>query len=215
MEEKTIKNKRITRITINAMMLAIILLMSFIPQLGYIEIPGFTSLTLIGLVVLIGAYLLPFYGGIFLGTVFGLTSLIVSLTTGAGNVMNIPFQNPLISLLPRVIFGLLASIAFYFVRTKFYYNKKLLPLMIGLASFLLSAIHSLMVLLLLVAFKQMGWPLFLTTISLNSVVEALLALIIVPMVAMSLYQLVPKYNDIPPIKDEKSRNNDEIPFEKE
>lgn len=87
--------------------------------------------------------------------------------------------------------------------------------MIGIASFLLSAIHSLMVLLLLVAFKQMGWPLFLTTISLNSVVEALLALIIVPMVAMSLYQLVPKYNDIPPIKDEKSRNNDEIPFEKE
>lgn len=215
MEEKTIKNKRITRITINAMMLAIILLMSFIPQLGYIEIPGFTSLTLIGLVVLIGAYLLPFYGGIFLGTVFGLTSLIVSLTTGAGNVMNIPFQNPLISLLPRVIFGLLTSITFYFVRNKFYYNKKLLPLMIGIASFLLSAIHSLMVLLLLVAFKQMGWPLFLTTISLNSVVEALLALIIVPMVAMSLYQLVPKYNDIPQKKDEKSRNNDEIPFEKE
>lgn len=215
MEEKTIKNKRITRITINAMMLAIILLMSFIPQLGYIEIPGFTSLTLIGLVVLIGAYLLPFYGGIFLGTVFGLTSLIVSLTTGAGNVMNIPFQNPLISLLPRVIFGLLTSITFYFVRNKFYYNKKLLPLMIGIASFLLSAIHSLMVLLLLVAFKQMGWPLFLTTISLNSVVEAVLAMIVVPMVAMSLYQLVPKYNDIPQKKDEKSRNNDEIPFEKE
>ncbi|NLI94589.1 MAG: ECF transporter S component [Erysipelotrichaceae bacterium] len=190
------RNARVQRISINALFLAIIMLMSFVPQIGFITIPGLVEITLIPVVVFIGAYFLPFYGGIFLGTSFGILSLIVAFIRGAGNPTVIPFQNPLVSVLPRVIVGLLASIVFNFVRKKFYHNKKHIGIALGISGFSLSIIHTILVLAMLAIVNQWGWEYFVSVITINSIIEAGLALVLVPLIGVRLHSYVPKLSNL-------------------
>ena len=66
------RSSKVHRITLTAILMAVILLMSFTP-LGYLRV-GIVSITFLAIPVVIGAILLgPLYGGL-LGAVFGLTS---------------------------------------------------------------------------------------------------------------------------------------------
>src|SRR5574344_1727157 len=71
-------------ITLDAMFIGIIILMGAVPQLGYIQILPWLSLTLLHLPVLIGAYLFGWKRGLLYGTAFGVTSWIVALTRSTG-----------------------------------------------------------------------------------------------------------------------------------
>lgn len=95
--------KPVVEITLLGMFSGLILLMAFVPQFGFITF-GFIALTIIHIPVLIGGY----FGGkkvaIGLGLVFGLASLSQALIRPVTPV-DVLFQNPLVSVLPRLMFG--------------------------------------------------------------------------------------------------------------
>jgi len=97
------RDKKVLEMTTTAMFAAIILVMTFVPFMGFIVI-GPIAITIIHIPVLIGGL----FGGkrvaIALGLTFGLGSMARSFMTPDG--LNIFFQNPLVSVLPRLLFGL-------------------------------------------------------------------------------------------------------------
>ena len=100
------KQNDIKDLTLASVFAAIILLMTFVPQIGYITI-GTVALTLIHIPVLIGVFLLPKKYSIVLALFFGLGSLIRAATTPTGP-LDPAFVNPLVSVLPRLLFALAA-----------------------------------------------------------------------------------------------------------
>lgn len=87
---------------------SIILLLALIPNIGYITIiPGIASVTIIHIPVLIGIMFLPLYYSLGLGFVFGLSSFIASFIY-AKEPIDFAFQNPIISIIPRILFALFA-----------------------------------------------------------------------------------------------------------
>ena len=102
-------NRRNTRtLTLLSVFSAIILLMTFVPQIGYISFAPSVAMTLIHIPVLIGVFLLPKKYSWILGLVFGLSSLIKAATAPVG-FLDPAFVNPLVSVLPRVIFAIVAA----------------------------------------------------------------------------------------------------------
>lgn len=125
-------------ITFDALILAILCVMAFVPDAGYITIVPGVSLTLMHLPVLIGAYRKGWKRGLLYGIAFGVTSWIQALTNPIG--FNAFFVYPWISVLPRAVWGFLAGFFFSLVRKnpKLYAN----PLGIGVLSFGLTILHT-------------------------------------------------------------------------
>ncbi len=102
------RNKKILNLTLFSTFSAIILLIGLIPEIGYITfIPGIASITIVHIPVLIGITLLPLSYAAGLGLMFGLTSFIASFIY-AKSTFDYAFQNPLISILPRILFAVIA-----------------------------------------------------------------------------------------------------------
>jgi uncharacterized membrane protein len=100
-KENIMKRNPIRDLTLTSVFAAIILVMTFVPQVGFITL-GITELTLIHIPVLIGVFLLPKRYALVLGFVFGLGSLLRALQINAG--IAVAFTNPLVSILPRLLF---------------------------------------------------------------------------------------------------------------
>jgi uncharacterized membrane protein len=96
------RNNRVSEMTFLAMFIAIIAVMSFVPWLGFITIGG-VAITIIHIPVLIGAIFGGKKVGIILATTFGVFSMIRAFMTP--DAFNVFFQNPLVSILPRFLFG--------------------------------------------------------------------------------------------------------------
>lgn len=100
--------KKILNLTLFSTFSSFILILGLIPNLGYITfIPGIASLQIIHVPVLIGIMFLPLGYSIGLGFMFGLSSFIASFLY-AKDIFDYAFQNPLISILPRVLFAVAA-----------------------------------------------------------------------------------------------------------
>jgi len=106
METKSLKsNKEKTReMTILAMFIAIVLVMTFVPYVGYIQIPGIPAFILIHIPVLIGGAILGRKAAVILALTFGIGSLIKA-TYSPG--LDYLFIFPWVSVLPRFIWGLM------------------------------------------------------------------------------------------------------------
>jgi uncharacterized membrane protein len=104
------KKSDIQDLTLTAIFAAIIMVMTFVPQIGYIYIGG-VPLTLIHIPVLIGVFLLPLKYSLVLGLFFGLGSLLRAL--GSPVLLDPAFVNPLVSVLPRLLF---VVAAFYLIK---------------------------------------------------------------------------------------------------
>lgn len=100
------KKYNVKDLTLASVFAAIILVMTFVPQIGYITI-GTVALTLIHIPVLIGVFLLPKKYSLVLALFFGVGSLIRAATTPTGP-LDPAFVNPLVSVLPRLLFALAA-----------------------------------------------------------------------------------------------------------
>jgi len=103
--------KKILNMTLFAVFASISVVLGLVPNLGYINL-GFGSITIVHIPVLIGVMFLPLSYSLALGLVFGLTSLLASFIY-ASNPFDYAFQNPLISVLPRVLFALAAYYIFH------------------------------------------------------------------------------------------------------
>lgn len=132
---------KVKDITFHALIVALIAVMGFVPQAGYIQILPGISFSLIQLPVLIGAYKKGWKGGLIYGLAFGLTSWAQAAMSGTG--FNALFIVPWVSVLPRAIFGVFAGFVFDLLRKtpKLYKN----PFVVGGFSFGLTIIHTVLV----------------------------------------------------------------------
>jgi len=121
-----------------AMLAALTILLGIVPNIGIIQI-GIISLTILHIPVLIAALLYGIEGGIFIGLVFGVTSWFVAVTRGA-TPLDLLFVNPLVSVLPRVLFGAASGLLYRIVGKEGTWIKDATVAFIG------SLIHSLLVL---------------------------------------------------------------------
>lgn len=133
------KKEQTKEMTLLAMFIAIILLMVFVPYLGFIQIGAFPSITLIHIPVLIGAVVLGRKGGVILGLTFGIGSMIRAFYSPGTDYL---FIFPWVSVLPRFIFGLLAYDAYRLA--SHLVKKRFVALSIAFAA--MTLLHTLMVL---------------------------------------------------------------------
>lgn len=111
------KNFSTKELTLTAVLTAIVLVMGLVPAFGFIPLTPMVGFTIIHIPVLVGAYFGGRKVGGFLGLVFGLTSLFVAFTRPSG-LLDPIFTNPLVSVLPRFLFGFFAYDVLTFLKGK-------------------------------------------------------------------------------------------------
>ena len=111
-EQKYNPHERILSMTFDAFFIAVLLLMTFVPNLGFIAVTPFISFTLMHLPVLLGAALGGPKKGVLYGFVFGVASYIQALSSAGFNAL---FAFPWVAIPPRLLFGLAAGLVFGFV----------------------------------------------------------------------------------------------------
>ena len=105
------------RLTLRAILMAIIFIQGMVPFLGFIPL-GVVNLTLIHITVIITAVTLGTADGMFVGLVWGLTTFIRAWTSPSP-LDQLVFTNPLVSVLPRVLVGLVAGVTFTLIYKRF------------------------------------------------------------------------------------------------
>lgn len=91
-------------LTVTALLSSIIIVMTFTP-LGYLPTPSL-NITLLHIPVIIGAIIEGPIIGMVVGLVFGISSIVKNIMMP--NAFSFVFYNPLVSVLPRVLIGLVA-----------------------------------------------------------------------------------------------------------
>jgi hypothetical protein len=181
---------KVKDITTNALLIALIVVMAIVPQLGFISLFG-VALTLIHIPVLIGALLFPKYGWVY-GLTFGLTSLFVALTRPVTPI-DLLFQNPLVSVAPRLAFGALIPVVYTL-------SKRLTSsrnLQLGLTTASMTLVHGVFVLSMIAVFglellggSQVALQVIGGVLLSNSVPEALVAVMVVVPIVRRLYAII-------------------------
>ena len=106
------RNKTVEAIALSAIIIAIMAILNFVPNVGYIKIiPNVFEITIIHLFVLIFAWVFGWKAGLLSGALFGVFCFINAFIIG-----NLAFQNPIVAILPRLLFGFLAGIGFELLR---------------------------------------------------------------------------------------------------
>lgn len=212
------RRQKILSITTDAMFLAIIFLMAY-TQIGFIPL-GVISVTIIHVPVLVGAYLFGYKKGALYGLFFGLVSLFKALENPA-SILDPFFQNPLISVLPRVVFGLLSGLLFDGIK-KISKKQIVVQPLIFISGFVLTVLHSVMVLgtlgllnsetldELLTGYYASYWAFMGITLGTSSLLEALFGGIITPLVSYPLQKFVYKDKLFTKQKEISKENNEKI-----
>ena len=104
------KVNRIRSLAYDAFIIGLIVIMTFVPNVGFLNLGPF-SLTLLHLPVLFGASLFGWKRGAIYGLAFGMMSWIKALM-GANNILDLAFQKIYVAVPPRLLFGLIAGILF-------------------------------------------------------------------------------------------------------
>lgn len=210
------KNKRvkIQEISLDAIFLALIILMTFTP-IGFISIPP-VSATLLHIPVLIGAYLFGKGKGFMYGTFFGLMSLIKAFISPV-SILDPYFQNPLVSILPRALFGYFSGLIFEIVRIHIKNIKEKVVSMV--ICFIMTIFHSVLVFAFLYMFNAdamskiasdsnyTSYWLFVGFILISqSTIEALIAALIVPPISYPIDHYALKGVLITRILDKKKKH---------
>lgn len=179
-------SKNLKNFVLMSVISALIVLMAVVPYLGYIQIT-IASFTIIHIPVIIGSVILGKKNGAILGLVFGLSSMFVALIRPT-NPIDLLFQNPLVSVLPRVLFGYFTGL----LSEKYLYSLDNSRRIFGIA-LLSSFIHTILVLSMLGVYSALGTNVYETIMNvllilfgIGAFVEALLAAIIVPSIIKTL-----------------------------
>jgi len=136
--KRTARNQQIADLILAALIAVITIIMIFVPNMGFIVI-GPVAITTVHIPVLVGAVILGRKYGTILGAIFGIGSMIQAfllLTTHA------PFTNPLVSVVPRILFGLLTAVIYSVLHRAIKNKYVAIPITMGLGTL----IHSILVL---------------------------------------------------------------------
>lgn len=179
METKSLRKVDTKKLVRAGILSALIVVMTVVPYTGYIYY-GLIEITTLHIVVAIGAVMLGWrYGGV-LGFVWGVTCILRALT----NPLWAPFVNPMISLVPRVLVGIVAGLVAQGLR-----RIKCRPYVVGAVSAAAATLtNTVLVLTSLKLYSVMliGAPLlgtiYSTLIGVNGVIEMIAAILITPSV---------------------------------
>lgn len=167
--------QNVRKMVIVAMLSGICLFLG-LTGLGFIPLPLF-KLTILHLPVIVGAIIEGPIVGASIGLIFGLFSIYQNIT--APTPMSPFFYNPLISVLPRVLIGIVSYYVYKFIRSKF----KNIKLSISIAAIIGSLVNTVGVLglIYLIYFKDYAQILInkgsISSNSISSVTTALLTVI--------------------------------------
>ena len=131
MEKRALNQKKLQDLTLTAVLAGIVILMSFTP-LGYLKV-GFVSITFLTIPVAIGAMVVGPSAGLFLGTLFGVTSLIQAIMGDPFGQFLLgvnPFLTGCLCISPRALMGFLAGVLFK-LYVKWIKGEKVFPMIAG------------------------------------------------------------------------------------
>lgn len=175
---------------------AIILLQSFIPFLGYIPIPPLNP-TIIHITVIVAALSLGIKDGMIIGGVWGVIRLIRAFAAPQTPLDPLIFTNPLISVLPRIMVGLVAGAVFIWFRS----NQKNQTFGMVLSAVLASLTNTILVLTFIYLFYRDDYAAAINVDSsnlmyvlggvvlTNGVAEAIAAGVLAPIIAKPLLKV--------------------------
>lgn len=125
--QRTCTNTRKTRkLTVVGMLGAISIVLGFTP-IGFIPL-GFANVTTMHIPVIIGAIVEGPFVGAMVGLIFGISSMVKSFMTPTP--ISFIFLNPLVSVLPRVLIGIL-TYYFFTMAKKLLKNEKTVLILSG------------------------------------------------------------------------------------
>lgn len=192
-----------TRLTITAIFVAILLLQTLVPNIGYIRLlPALPTITTIPLTVALYSCLMGSKAGVGFGIFWGLTRLFVAYTQPGDMVSLILFQNPIISLVPSIIAGWLPGLI-----VKLMKGEKIsflvagvtasltnTFLVIGLSSLLfMNHAASLMKYLGNTSNSQSLFLVLIAALGMNGIVEASFTGLLTPVIGLPLEKVFRKY----------------------
>lgn len=172
--------RKTKELAFGSMIMAIILLMALVPGIGYIKI-NLVDVTLIHIPVLVGAMTFKDKKlALIAGTTFGVSSWLVAMFRPMGPI-DLVFRNPLVSILPRILFALLAYYLYKYLSEKM---KKEYPAQI-ISIVIATAFHTILVVTMLYFFGRNIFEdtlvnILIGVITLNGWIEIVLAAIVVP-----------------------------------
>lgn len=109
------KNRNVFQMTIIAMLVAILIIQTFVPILGYIPL-GPIDVTIVHITVILAAVLFGSRTGLLIGMSWGILSMVRAYIQPTP--FNIVFLNPLISVVPRLLVGLISGLLFSWLSKK-------------------------------------------------------------------------------------------------
>lgn len=182
------------QLTYNALIIALIAVMAFVPWLGIITI-GTVSITILHVPVIIAALLLGGQSAIIASLAFGVSTMLVAMTRGVTPV-DLLFVNPVVSVLPRLMLGLvLAGLVKLF--NKKHFKDTLTDVMIAIVGTLAHTLFVLTILFMFLGFEgdlftqvSIWWTFVLGILLANTSFEILAAVFIgIPVVKVLRRQL--------------------------
>lgn len=182
------------RITIRAILMAFIFVQGMVPFLGFIPI-GFISLTIIHITVIVAAITLGTKDGMFVGLVWGLTTMIRAWTMPTTPLDTLIFTNPLVSVLPRILVGLVAGFVFSFLykKTKSTFVPTILAATLGTLTNTILVLGSMGLLYTAPVAAQYGttanglFAVLAVAVLTNGIPEVIGAVIITPMITKAIF----------------------------
>ena len=200
MENRLLNQKKLQDLTLTAVLAALVLLMSFTP-LGYLKI-GLVSITFLTIPVAIGAMVVGPAAGLFLGTLFGVTSLIQAIMGDAFGQMLLsmnPFLTGVLCIVPRALMGFLTGVLFK-LYVKWIRGEKVFPMIAGGAT--ASLLNTILFIGGLICFyliyrndpsfaETTVWGIILSVLTLNVLIELVTGIVVSAAASRALVQFLP------------------------
>lgn len=189
--------KKTLRFNLLAMFIAIIILQTSIPLIGYIPI-GPLDITIISATVVIATILMGTRDGAIIGGVWGLITFIRAYVWPTSPLATIVFVNPVVSVLPRILIGIVAGVTYQTLSKRL----KQQSVSISIAAVLGSLTNTVLVLGLIYLFYKAKTPqlyqinikdllpYLLGVVGTNGVPEAIFSGIVTPLIVMPLQKVL-------------------------
>lgn len=127
---KTWSKLSVRQLAIIGMLSAISIILG-VTKLGFIPIPPVNA-TIMHIPVIIGAVLEGPVVGAFVGLIFGVFSIIQAITSPT--VVSFVFMNPVVSVLPRVLIGIVSYYVYVYINSAIKSNKRFVPIAVAAVS---------------------------------------------------------------------------------
>lgn len=185
-------SQKTRRTVILSIFLALILLQTWVPFLGYIAIPPL-NITIIHVTVIVATLLLGTREGFIIGTFWGINSLLRAYLMPTSPMYIYVFSSPLVSLLPRMIMPLIVGLL-----VRYPFSKMGNRLKFMLAGGIGSVLNTVLVLGSIAVFKRAEylqiqgaslsnlWTVLGGIILVNGVPEAIFSVLVTPIIMRAL-----------------------------